>query len=139
MSFWRWKRKKKRENFSMENKYRILVVDDEENIRNIVQKFLIKYGYHVIVASGGSEAIEKFKQVGGQVDLVIQDMVLPETSGIEVFKKLREINPLIKVILTSGHDKDASEYDNDDAITFLKKPFRIAQLIQKLEEMLDTQ
>lgn len=116
----------------------VMIVDDEEIIREMIRRFLDKYGYHVITASKGFEAIEKFKQIGGKVDIVVQDMVLPDTSGIEVFKQLREMNPRIKGILTSGYDKDTLEYDDDeDGITFLKKPFRIAQLIQKLEEMLN--
>ncbi len=116
----------------------VMIVDDEEIIRNMIQNFLVNYGYQVIVASEGSEAVEKFKQAEGRVGIVVQDMVLPGASGLEIFKKLREIDPRIKGILTSGYDKDALEYDNEDGVTFLKKPFRVAQLIQKIEEMLNT-
>ncbi len=115
----------------------ILVVDDEEVIRNMVKDFLTKKGYEVILASDGPEAMEKFQQNEGQVDLVLLDMVLPGKSGMETLEDLRKINPRIKAILTSGYIQNISENDLEDGVTaFLQKPFSITHLIQKVEEMM---
>ena len=116
----------------------IMVVDDEEVIRNMIRDFLATKGYQVILASEGLEAIEKFKQADVEIELVLLDMILPGISGTEIFKKLREINPQLKVIMTSGYNRDIVEdHDNEDSdISFLQKPFRFAELIDKMEEMI---
>ena len=115
----------------------IMIVDDEEVIRNMVNVFLKSYGYEVILASNGMEAIEKIQQTGVEVSLVFLDMMLPGITGMEVFKRLRQTNPKIKAILTSGYTQDILEEELDESTTsFLQKPFRINELIQKIEEMI---
>jgi CheY-like chemotaxis protein len=116
----------------------IMVVDDEDVIRNMVKDFLTDKGYEVILASDGAEAIERFQQACGQVDLALLDMMLPGIGGMEVFKELRQVNPRIKAILSSGYNQDILEDDLDEnAVSFLQKPFRITELIQKIEELMD--
>ncbi len=116
-----------------------MIVDDEEVIRNMVNVFLKSNGYEVILASNGMEAIEKIQQTGVEVNLVFLDMMLPGITGMEVFKKLRQTNPKIKAILTSGYPQDILEEELDESTaSFLQKPFRINELIQKIEEMIGT-
>ncbi len=122
-----------------EEKIMILVVDDEEVIRTMVKDFLSDKGYEIILASNGSEALEKFRQNEGEVDLVLLDMVLPERSGMEVLEDLRQINPRVKAILTSGYNQSITENNLDiDITSFLQKPFRITTLIQKIKELMST-
>lgn len=122
-----------------EEKILIMVVDDEEVIRNMVKDFLSVRGYEIILASNGSEALEKFRQHEGEVELVLLDMVLPEKNGMEVLNDLRQINPRVKAILTSGYTRNITENNLDNDITsFLQKPFRIATLIQKINELMGT-
>lgn len=116
----------------------IMVIDDEDIIRNMVHDYLTSQGYEVLLASDGSKALEKFQQAGGEVDLVLLDMILPEISGLEVFKRFRQINPQIKAILTSGYSSDTPENDSGETcFTFLQKPFRITELLEKIKGMLD--
>ncbi len=120
-----------------EEKILIMVVDDEEVIRSMVKDFLSDKGYEIILASNGSEALEKFRQNEEKVDLVLLDMVLPEKSGMEILEVLRQINPRVKAILTSGYSQNITEDDFDKDITsFLQKPFRIATLIKKIKELM---
>ena len=122
-----------------EEKVLIMVVDDEEVIRNMVKDFLSDKGYEIILASNGTEALDKFRQNEGKVDLVLLDMVLPEKSGMEILEDLRQINPRVKTILTSGYDRNITENNLDEDITsFLQKPFRIATLINKITELMGT-
>jgi DNA-binding NtrC family response regulator len=116
----------------------IMVIDDEDIIRNMVRDYLTSKGYEVILASDGFEALENFQQTGGEVDLVLLDMILPEIGGMEVFKKFRQINPKIKAILTSGYSSDIPEDEYDEtSFSFLQKPFRITELVEKIKELLD--
>jgi two-component system cell cycle sensor histidine kinase/response regulator CckA len=120
-----------------EEKILIMVVDDEEVIRNMVKDFLSDKGYEIIIASNGPEALEKFRQNEGKVDLVLLDMVLPGKSGMEILEDLRQINPRVKAIMTSGYSRDITENNLDKDITsFMQKPFRIATLIQKIKELM---
>jgi DNA-binding NtrC family response regulator len=116
----------------------IMVIDDEDIIRNMVRDYLTSKGYEVLLASDGSEALENFQQTGGEVDLVLLDMILPEIGGMEVFKKFRQINPKIKAILTSGYSSDIPEDEYDEtSFSFLQKPFRITELVEKIKKLLD--
>ncbi len=120
-----------------EEKILIMVVDDEEVIRNMVKDFLSDKGYEIILASNGPEALDKFRQNEGKVDLVLLDLVLPEKNGMEILEDLRQINPRVKAILTSGYNQNITENILDkDLTSFLQKPFRIATLIQKIKELM---
>ncbi len=104
----------------------ILVVDDEEVLRLTAEGLLTHLGYHVLLASNGQEGIDLYKQRSSEIDLVLLDMVMPQISGRECFKLMREINPDAKIILVSGfsQEDDVIQLKKDGLAGFLRKPYR---------------
>jgi DNA-binding response OmpR family regulator len=101
--------------------------------------------YNVITASDGYEAIDKLKTVKDPanpskepIDLVILDMILPEIDGKETYRRLKEIDPNVKVLLSTGYDVDdkVSEVLSDGAIGFIQKPYHIDKLVGLVKEHL---
>ena len=88
--------------------YKILVVDDEEKIRDILEKFLTKSGFEVITATGGQEAIEILKS-DIKFDLAVLDMKMPKVSGADFLQEMKNLNKMISVILLTG-SIDAEKY-----------------------------
>jgi PAS domain S-box-containing protein len=117
----------------------VLLVDDEETIAEIMEKALTLAGYRVLLARGGEEAIEVYKRNENDIDLVVLDMIMPGMNGGKVFNRLREINPGVKVILSSGYsiDGEASQIMARGCNGFIQKPFGIKELSQKIREVLD--
>ena len=117
----------------------VLLIDDEEMIIDVVKALLEELGYTVFLAKNGTEATETYKKNWEKIDLVILDMIMPGMSGSETFDRLKEINPDMKVLLSSGYSMDgqADEILNRGCDGFIQKPIRIADLSQKLREILD--
>jgi two-component system cell cycle sensor histidine kinase/response regulator CckA len=117
----------------------ILVVDDEPMVKQLARDVLKRYGYTVLTAGGGEEAIEVFRRRSIEIDAVILDMVMPVMEGREVFRKLQELRPGVKVIISSGysHDRDADDLIEQGARGFVQKPFRIAELVKVVGEVFD--
>jgi two-component system cell cycle sensor histidine kinase/response regulator CckA len=117
----------------------ILVVDDEPMVKQLAKDVLKRYGYTVLTAGGGEEAIDVFRQRSAEIDAVILDMVMPTMEGREVFRKLLELRPGVKVIISSGysHDRDADDLIELGARSFVQKPFRIAELVKVVGEVID--
>lgn len=88
--------------------HKILLVDDEERIREILAKFLTQMGFEIIEAPGGREAIDILKQ-NVNIDLVIMDMKMPKVSGTDVLQELKNLNKVFPVILLTG-SIDAEPY-----------------------------
>jgi PAS domain S-box-containing protein len=118
---------------------RILVVDDEEDVRGLVKSILESGGYAVSEAGNGEEAVSLYERQGKTIDLVILDMIMPKMGGQETFLKLQQINPSIKVMLSSGYSKDgiAREILQEGALGFLQKPYRADELLKKIRTILD--
>jgi len=117
----------------------ILVVDDEPLITDLAREILRRYGYNVLTAGGGEEAIDLYRQRSGEIAAVILDMVMPGMDGREVFTHLREINPAAKIIASSGysHDRDADDLIVQGATGFVQKPYRIAELVKVVGEVME--
>jgi len=116
----------------------ILLVDDEDSIRLVAKRILEQLGYHILPASNGPEALEIFLRERDRVNLVILDMIMPGMGGAEVYQKLREIDPLVRVLLSSGYslDGEAEKILEAGAQGFIQKPYRIAALSHKVAEIL---
>ena len=116
----------------MINKGKVLVVDDEADIRTLVNIFLTKQGYDVLEAEDGPDAIEKLES-NPEMDLVIMDIMMPGMSGIEACTRIREKSPVPVLFLTAKSqepDKDeAYENGGDD---YLVKPFSKEELVRKV-------
>jgi PAS domain S-box-containing protein len=116
----------------------VLLVDDEEMIVDVGQRMLDKLGYEVLTAMDGDEAIEVYQTHGAKINLVILDMVMPRASGGEVFDRLKQIDPEIKVILCSGYsiNGEATEILNRGCNAFIQKPFDLQTLSQQVRAVL---
>ncbi len=117
----------------------VLLVDDEEMMLNVGRQMLEKMGYNVYVAEGGKKAIEVYEKNRSAIQLVILDMIMPETSGGETYDRLRELNPNVKALLSSGYsvNGDASEILSRGCDGFIQKPFNLIELSQKIRKILD--
>ncbi|MFC1565193.1 PAS domain S-box protein [candidate division KSB1 bacterium] len=117
----------------------ILVVDDEESIVNLLNKELEFLGYNTISATSGQMAVDIFKERKDEIDLVILDIIMPEMDGNEAFKLLAEIDPDIKVIISSGYSKErkAEKLLEGGAVAFIQKPFRMNELSTVLKTSLN--
>lgn len=118
---------------------RLLVVDDESPVRNVLSVSLAHLGYRVEIAESGAEAIEKYSQDPTGFDLVILDMLMPKLPGNEVFYKLKEIDDQVRVLLISGYTSEDAVNDvlKKGGRDFIQKPFTIEELARKVRECLD--
>jgi len=118
---------------------RILVVEDDENVRRDPVIFLRDQGYEVVEAGDGKEAIERLKD-GLPFDLLFTDVVLPGgMNGVEIAEQAKRINPGIKVLFTTGYAENAIVHHGklDAGETLVNKPYRQAELLGKVRAMLD--
>ena len=115
----------------------ILLVEDEEGLRALNARGLTSRGYTVLEAGNGVEAIEVLEQ-GGNVDLVVSDVVMPEMDGPTLLKELRRRNPHVKIIFVSGYAEEAFSKNlprrRARQYEFLAKPFTLKQLVSKVKE-----
>ena len=117
----------------------ILLVDDEEVILEVGQELLEAMGYRVLIAKDGKGAIEVYKRNRDDIDIVLLDMVMPNMGGGEAYDRMKEINPDIKVLLSSGYgiNGQATEILERGCDGFIQKPFSVMDLSQKLRQILD--
>ena len=116
----------------------ILLIDDEEMVLEVGERFLKVMGYQVLTAREGREAIEVYKKHRDTIDLVLLDIIMPNMKGGEVFDRLKEINPEVKVLLSSGYsiDGEASKILERGCSGFIQKPFDMNQLSQSIGPLL---
>jgi two-component system, cell cycle sensor histidine kinase and response regulator CckA len=117
----------------------ILVVDDEDTIRFLLRDLLQAKGYRVLEAANGREALDVYGKHEGKVDLVILDMVMPEMGGRDTYIHLRELEPGIRTILSTGYAEDerARELLAMGVRAFVQKPYRIDELAGVVRSVLD--
>jgi PAS domain S-box-containing protein len=118
----------------------ILLAEDEEAIRALAERILTGFGYTVLVARNGEEAIEIFRK-NKEIVLAVLDVVMPRKGGKEAFEEMYKRNPLLKVIFMSGYSPDAihDSFVLTPSTSFLQKPFGPTVLARKVRETLDTQ
>ncbi len=114
---------------------RILVVDDEPNMRLLIREELEDMGYEVDEASNGEEAIEKFKS--GDYDLVTLDIEMPGTNGLEVAGRLREIKKDVKIILLTAYSHYKSDLASWAADSYVVKSMDFTELKEEVRKLLE--
>jgi len=117
----------------------ILLVEDEEGLRQLNARGLASRGYTVLEAGNGIEAIEMLEKSDGEVDLVVSDVVMPEMDGPTLLRELRRRNPGLKIIFVSGYAEDAFQKHlpaDGEQFMFLPKPFTLKQLVNAVKETL---
>jgi two-component system cell cycle sensor histidine kinase/response regulator CckA len=117
----------------------ILVVEDEKNMLHLLEKVLLKHGYQVLLASDGQMALDIYKRRKDEIDAVLLDIGLPKRAGRDVLFKMKEENPGIKVVVTSGYlDPGLKSYIKEAGIHhFISKPYGPADVVQTLQSLME--
>jgi CheY-like chemotaxis protein len=117
----------------------ILLVDDEEPIRNFATEVLSKVGYTVLVAADGREALEIYQKQGSTIDLVVLDLVMPKMGGVQCLEELVKIDPRARVLIVSGHllDPHTTALIQQRAKGIVKKPLKVADVLRAVRGVLD--
>jgi CheY-like chemotaxis protein len=117
----------------------ILLVDDEEVIRRMSKRMLERYGYQIIVAKNGLDALEIYKNAPDQIDLVILDMIMPKLDGRKTLMQLKQFDSEVKALLFSGNiTDDALEVCMAEGfLGFIPKPFETDEMLTTVRQVLD--
>jgi CheY-like chemotaxis protein len=118
-----------------DSKGTVLIVDDEEPVRQVASEILKYLGYSVLVAESGEKAVEMLRQ-GAQPDVVLLDLIMPGMSGYQAFKAIRQIQPQLPILISSGYsDRTAAGSLRDQgADGFVNKPYHIDTLAKHIEK-----
>jgi PAS domain S-box-containing protein len=119
---------------------RILLIDDQEEVRDVCGAMLGTLGYEVVTASDGLEGVEIYGRRGREFDLVIVDMVMPNLSGRDCFRRIRAIDPGVRALLSTGYSREGvvEETMREGICGFIQKPYRLEQLARAVEDALST-
>src|SRR5436309_15069394 len=112
----------------------VLVVDDDEGVRQLVVMILQQKGHHILWAANGLEALMVYSSYRLNVDLVLTDIDMPQMNGIELAARIRARDPSRRILLMTG--RGADKFQGADGYPMLAKPFVPAQLIRAVEEIL---
>jgi signal transduction histidine kinase/CheY-like chemotaxis protein len=117
----------------------ILLVDDEEMVRELGQRVLELCGYTVLMAEDGVQALEVYQAHRGEIGLVVLDVVMPQMNGRECLRRLLEMDPRVKVLISTGYtaDNSAQELVAEGALGVVEKPFRIRDFAVAVRAALD--
>jgi signal transduction histidine kinase/ActR/RegA family two-component response regulator len=117
---------------------RILVVEDEEVVRNLVRVALERRGHEVTVANDGLEALRLFEDPTREFDLLLTDVVMPQLNGAELAERVAQLRPELRVVFMSGYTRGTIPERRllEAGRTFLQKPFTVAELLQTVARML---
>ncbi|MCA1905586.1 MAG: response regulator [Desulfarculus sp.] len=117
-------------------KFRIMVVDDEDLVRDLLSRYLLKLGYEVILAGDGAEALRLYRKHA--VDLVLSDVRMPHLDGLQLLVALKDLNPRLPVVMISGHGEVETVVRalKAGADNFLAKPLRMDVMARVLEQSL---
>ncbi|MDQ6971826.1 MAG: transporter substrate-binding domain-containing protein [Mariprofundaceae bacterium] len=113
----------------------ILLVDDQQTLIDIGREVLTSLGYKVLTATNGQQAVETYKAHTEKIKLIIMDVIMPVMGGSQAAENIRQINPQVKIIFSTGYDKDTqSNMVNESVIT---KPFQIAKMSKIISQQLN--
>jgi two-component system cell cycle sensor histidine kinase/response regulator CckA len=116
---------------------RVLVVDDEADVRMVVRVLLGRAGHTVIEAGDGAQALDTIRDAGGDLDVVLLDIMMPRMTGPEAFPLIRDIAPDLPVVFVSGYDRGEVAHLLDGGSSgwtaFLAKPFAKEELFDTVE------
>ncbi len=116
----------------------ILIIDDEADVRAVMQRVLEVSGFSVLHAADGLEGVATYREHKNKVNLVLLDLSMPRQSGAETFRQIRAIRPDAQVILTSGFGPNQAleEFEGHGLAAFLRKPFRVEELLDAVFKVL---
>jgi two-component system, cell cycle sensor histidine kinase and response regulator CckA len=117
----------------------ILLVEDEDIVRRLTRKILSGYGYNILEASYGEDAIRIINEFLDPVHLILSDVVMPQMSGVKMAEKIKEKLPDVKVLFISGYTEETIGRHGkfDSTISFLQKPYTPIELAKMVRKILD--
>ena len=117
----------------------IMLVEDDESVRNLTRLVLEEQGYTVLAAESGAKALEAFGPLATAIDLVVTDVIMPQMNGAELVTRLQEMHPQVKVLYVSGYTEEATIHRGVllQGVDFLQKPFTPEGLARKVREVLN--
>ena len=117
----------------------VLLVDDEDDIRNLGATLIKNFGYKVVTANDGKEALEIYQREGESISLIILDLIMPVMDGRQCLNEVLRIDPKAKVIIASGYSESGSAKGVMEAGAkgYIRKPYNMRQLLTTIREVLD--
>ncbi|HXG01056.1 MAG TPA: ATP-binding protein, partial [Bacteroidota bacterium] len=118
----------------------VLIIEDEEQLRELAEAILTAHGYTVLTAADGEEGVALYSQRQHEIDLVFSDLGLPRLSGYDVFRRLLQINPFVRFVMTSGYmdPEQKAEILALGARSVLQKPYTPGDLLTQIRAALDS-
>ena len=117
----------------------VLIIDDEDLVRETTKTMLTMVGFQVMTATDGLEALRIYPDFSAEIDVVLLDVTMPTLSGLETLRRLLEINPAQKVIMASGDiDEEENEFLALGARGSILKPFRLKKLIDSINAVIES-
>ncbi len=117
----------------------ILLAEDDDATRMLGKEILNEFGYSVIEAVDGEDALAKFRELRSQIRLVLLDVIMPKINGREVYEAIREIDPDVRVLFCSGYGKEVVIHQGglEEKMSYISKPFTPKELLMKIREVID--
>jgi len=115
-----------------------MVVDDEQIVRRSAKTMLERFGYSVVLAENGKQAVDLYRILADKIDVVLLDMTMPIMNGEQAFRELKTIRPDVRVILSSGYNEGEAvrRFAGKGLAGFIQKPYSAATLAQKVRAVL---
>jgi len=115
----------------------ILVVEDERIMLRLLERFLSRQGYQVLLAADGEQAIDGYCRHKTEIDVVLLDVGLPKVSGVDVFRKMKKENPDVRVVVASGYldARMKTEMYRAGVKAFLDKPYLLPEMLETLRSV----
>jgi CheY-like chemotaxis protein len=118
----------------------VLIIDDEELIRDLARDVLEMHGFHILSAENGVDGVAVYKENKDNIACIILDLMMPRMSGRETYQQLKEIDKNAKIILSTGHGRGemAQEIIALGVQGVIQKPYRIEELLRLVQKMMST-
>ena len=115
----------------------VLVVEDERIMLRLLERFLSRQGYQVLLAADGEQAIDGYCRHKTEIDVVLLDVGLPKVSGVDVFRKMKKENPEVRVVVASGYldARMKTEMYRAGVKAFLDKPYLLPEMLETLRSV----
>jgi CheY-like chemotaxis protein len=121
------------------NKEIVLLAEDDKLVRNLARHVLLKYGYQVIEAIDGEDAVNRFLENRDSIDILLFDVIMPKMNGKQAYEEINRIRPNIKALFMSGYPFEVMSRQGilEDGVQFISKPLQPGALLTKLREVLE--